>query len=215
MRELIASLLLSPDGGRTVADHRAELRAGEIFAENFRDDLELRTKVIDRFNSNPGHDAATSALAELLLRENDPAIAKLLNEQAPGRRYGIGTHFKLIAALAPPVDLIASIEDLLTKNIEPDDWALPYWMPALLRRTKIDSELQEKMYSALRRSNSVSLKSTLSALLNRAGGPDDYLKQYAAEELRKLQREGLPAFGFDLTSFSDRPLFQVLTELAA
>ena len=215
MRELIASLLLSQFGGRSVADHWAELRASEIFAEYFRSDLELRGKVIDTFKSNPEHTAAAGALAELLLREDDPYVRKLLTEQVQGRHYGIGTHFKLTAALSSPEGFIELIEELLTKNIEPDDWALSYWMPALLRRIKIDAELQEKMYSALCAANSVSLKLTLSALLSRGAGPADNLRRYAAEELRKLQQEPIPAIGFDLTSYSHRPLFQVLTELAA
>ena len=49
MRELIAPLLLTPYGARSVADHWAELRAGEIFAEYFREDSDLRAKVIDAF----------------------------------------------------------------------------------------------------------------------------------------------------------------------
>jgi hypothetical protein len=215
MRELIASLLLSQFGGRGVADHWAELRAGEIFAEYFRDDLELRGKIIDTFKANPEHTAAAGALAELLLREDDPDVGKLLSDLVQGRRYGIGTHFKLIAALSSPEAFIESVEELLTKNIEPDDWALSYWMPALLRRIRIDDELQEKMYAALCKADSVSLKISLSALLSRGAGPADNLKRYAAEELQKLQQEPIPAIGFDLTSYAHRPLFQVLTELAA
>jgi hypothetical protein len=145
MRELIASLLISPFGGGTVADHWAELRAGEIFAEYFRGDLELRGKVIDTFKANPEHTAAAGALAELLLREDDPDVGKLLSELVHGRRYGIGTHFKLIAALSSPEAFIESVEELLTKNIEPDE-ALSYWMPALLRRTRIDGELHRRSW---------------------------------------------------------------------
>jgi hypothetical protein len=215
MRELIASLLLSQFGGRSVADHWAELRAGEIFAEYFRDDLELRGKIIDTFKANPEHTATAGALAELLLREDDPDVGKLLSDLVQGRRYGIGTHFKLIAALSSPEAFIESVEELLTKNIEPDDWALSYWMPALLRRIRIDGELQEKMYAALCKADSVSLKISLSALLSRGAGPADNLKWYAAEGLQKLQQEPIPAIGFDLTSYAHRPLFQVLTELAA
>ena len=215
MRELIASLLLAPFGGRSVADHWAELKAGEIFAQYFRNDLELRNRVIDTFKSNPEHAAAAGALAELLLREDDPDLGKLLGEQVQGRRYTIGVHFKLIAALSPPEVFIEAIEDLLARDIEPDDWALSYWMPTLLRRINIDRELQEKMYAALCKAGDVSLKITLSALLNRGAGPADNLKQYAGDELQKLQQEPVPLIGFDLTSYTHRPLFQVLTELAA
>ena len=215
MRDLIASLLLSQFGGRSVADHWAELRAGEIFAEYFRGDLELRGKVIDTFKANPEHSAAAGALAEPLLREDDPDLGKLLSELVQGRHYGVGTHFKLIAALSSPEAFIESVEELLTTNIEPDDWALSYWMPTLLRRIRIDGELQKKMYAALCGADFVSLKTTLSALLSRGAGPADNLKRYAAKELQKLQRDPIPAIGFDLTSYAHRPLFQVLTELAA
>ncbi len=71
MRELLESLLLGPYGGRTVADHWAALRAGEIFAEHFRRDQELRSKLIDAFKANPENAAAAGALAELLLREDE------------------------------------------------------------------------------------------------------------------------------------------------
>ena len=71
MRDLLTSMLLAPFGGRTNADHWAELRAGEIFAEHFRDDRELRGRVIDAFNANPENDRAAGALAELLLREEE------------------------------------------------------------------------------------------------------------------------------------------------
>ena len=214
-RDLVTSLLLSPYGGRTAADHWAELRAGEIFAEYFRDDRELRRKVIDAFNANPENEAAAGALAELLLHEHDSDLRELLVEKVRGRRHRVGTHFKIIAALASCEVFIELIEEFLTKDIEPDNWSLPYWVPALLRRIKLDGELQEKMHSALAKANSVSLRVTLSALLGRGAGPADKLREYARNELRKLQHDRIPAIGFDLTINAHRPLFQVLTELAA
>ncbi len=71
------------------------------------------------------------------------------------------------------------------------------------------------MRSALAGTTSTSLKVTLLALLARGMGPADNLSQYAKDELRKLQEDAVPAIGFDLTSAAHRPLFQVLTEIAA
>ena len=214
-RDLVTSLLLSPYGGRTAADHWAELRAGEIFAEYFRDDRELRRKVIDAFNVNPENEAAAGALAELLLHEHDSDLRELLVEKVRVAAIGLAPDFKIIAALASCEVFIELIEEFLTKDIEPDNWSLPYWVPAAVRRIKLDGELQEKMYSALAKANSVSLRVTLSALLGRGAGPADKLREYARNELRKLQHDRIPAIGFDLTINAHRPLFQVLTELAA
>ena len=146
MRDLVASLLLPPLGGRSVADHWAELRAGEIFAEYFRDS-DLRGKVMAAFKANPENGRAAAALAELLLRENDPAVEDLLVAGVRSRAYGVGTHFKLVAALSSPEVFIEAIEELLTRNIDPDTWSLPYWVPTLVRRVKIDGELRKKMFA--------------------------------------------------------------------
>jgi len=215
MRELIATLLLTPFWARSVADHWAELRAGEIFAEYFRGDSDLRAKVIDAFRTNADNAGAAGALAELLLREDDAAVEQLLVAGVQGRRYGVGTHFKLVAAFSSADAFIDEISRLLTRDIEPDDWSLPYWVPALVRRIKIDAELRAKMLEALGAVVSVSTKVTFTALLARAAGSTDQLKAYAAEELRKLQADPIPAIGFDLTSYAHRPLFQLMTELAA
>ncbi len=215
MRDLLMSLLLSAIGGRSAADHWAELRAGEIFAEHFRGDRELRGKVVDAFKANPANAAAAGALAELLLREDDPALADLLVEEVRGRRYSVGTHFKLMAVLASSENLIELIAEFLTRDIEQDKWSFPYWTPTLVRRVKLDGELRENMCGALAAANSTSLKVTLSALLSCGLGPAENLSQYARDELRKLQQQPAPAIRFDLTNNAHRPLFQVLTEIAA
>jgi hypothetical protein len=214
-RELIASLLLTPFWARSIADHWAELRAGEIFAEYFRGDSDLRAKVIDAFRTNADNAGAAGALAELLLREDDAAVEQLLVAGVQGRHYGVGTHFKLIAALASPEAFIEEISGLLTRDIDPDEWSLPYWVPALVRRIEMDAELRAKMLEVFSAAASVSMKLTFAALLGRGAGSTDQLKAYAAEELRRLQADPIPAIGFDLTSYGHRPLFQLMTELAA
>lgn len=215
MRELIAQLLLTPYWARSVADHWAELRAGEIFAEYFRGDADLRAKVVDAFRTNPDNAGAAGALAEMLLREKDAAVEELLVAGVQGRRYGVGTHFKLIAALSSAKAFIDEVARLLTRDIEPDEWSLAYWVPALVRRIKIDGELRSKMLEALGAATSVSMKLTLAALLARSAGSTDRLKAYAAQELLKVEADPTPAIGLDLTRYAHRPLFPLLTDLAA
>lgn len=215
MADLISSLLLTPYRSRSSAEYWAELRAGEFFAEYFRGDEELRAKVIEAFYKRPQNEAAASALAELLLREDDANLEDMLREKAAGFRYGIGTHYKLIAALSSPDNFIKAIEDLLTREIEPEIWALRYWVPTLLRRIKADVELQDEIFSALTNAGTVSMKVTLAALLFRGAARSDRLKRYAIGELQRVQEDPIPAFGFDLTSYAHRPLFHVLIELAA
>ena len=214
-RDLVASLLLRRSGRGTRADHWAELRAGEVFAEYFRGDIGLRRQVIDAFRENPENSAAAGALAELLLRENDTDVAELLGEGVAGRGYPIGAHYKLMFALAAPEDVIHSMEELLGRTIDPDEWSLSYWVPTLLRRIKLDRELQEKMYSVLPTTRSTSLKVSLLTLLGRGAGQTDELRQYAAEELARVEADSIPAIGFDLTNYLHRPLFQALTEILA
>jgi hypothetical protein len=213
MRELIASLLLTPFRTRTVADHWAELRAGEIFAEHFRGDSDLRGKVVDAFSANAYNVGAAGALAELLLREDDAAVEALLISGIQGRSYAVGTHFKLVAALSSADAFIDEICRLLTRDI--GEWSLPYWVPALMRRINIDGELRSKILVALGTAASASMKLTLAALLARAAGSTDQLKAYAAEELRKLEADPIPVIALDLTTYAHRPLFHLLTELAA
>jgi hypothetical protein len=215
MRELIVPLLLTPFWARSVADHWAELRAGEIFAEYFRGDADLRAKVIDAFRTNPDNAGAAGALAELLLREDDAVVEELLVAGVQGRRYGVGTHFKLVAALSSADAFIDEVARLLTRDIEPDEWSLSYWVPALVRRIKIDGELRATMLEALGAATSVSMKLTLAALLARAAGSTDQLKAYAEQKLLKVEADPTPTIGLDLTSYAHRPLFQLLTELAA
>jgi hypothetical protein len=92
---------------------------------------------------------------------------------------------------------------------------VPYWVPALVRRIGIDNELRAKMLERLASATSVSMKLTLGGLLTRATGSSEGLTRYATDELRKLEADPIPAIGFDLSSYTHRPLFQLLNELAA
>lgn len=214
MRELLEAMLRSPFHGRTIGDLTAMLHAGQIFADYFRDDRELRNLVIETFNTHPASAMAVGALAELLLRENTPDLADSVFEGVRDQRYDAGTNFKLMAAFGSNEGVIETITDLLAKDIEQQSWAIPYCVPALVRRIKTDPSLQTHMRAALTQTSATSIKVTFAALLGRAMGPADELRQYAIQELRKLRHDSVPIVGFDLTTNSHRLLFQVLTELA-
>ena len=125
MRDLIHIPAFEPVRRRTAADHWAELRAGEIFAEYFRDDRELRRQVIDAFNANPEKGPRPAPWRSCCCVGEDTALGDLLAEKVRGRSYRVGTHFKLIAALASCEGFIEFIEDFLGKDIEPENWSLP------------------------------------------------------------------------------------------
>jgi hypothetical protein len=215
MRDLVASLLLKQNVPRSNAEYWAELRAGEFFAEYFIGDQDLRARVIDAVKAGPQNEAAVGALAELLLREDNASLEDILREKVSGVRYHLGTHYKLVAALSSPENFIEAIEELLTKDAEPQEWAMSYWVPTLLRRIKTDTELQDKIFSTFTKVESISMKVTLAALLLRGAARSDQIKQYAMGELQKVQENPIPSVGFDLTSYAHRPLFHLLTELAA
>jgi hypothetical protein len=214
MRELLDAMLRSPFHGRTIGDLTAILHAGQIFADYFRDDRELRNLAIQTFHAYPASPMAAGVLAELLLRENNRALADSVFEGVRQQRYDLGTNFKLMAVFASNEVIIETITDLLKTDIEPQSWAVPYWVPALVRRIATDPTLQAAMRMALTQAKTASVKVTLSALLGRAMSQADDLRQYAIEELGKLEKDPMPVIGLDLTTNAHRLLFQVLTELA-
>jgi hypothetical protein len=215
MRGLLETMLRRDFRGRTIGDITAILRAGQIFADYFRDDRDLRSLVMEAFNANPGNAMATGALVELLLREDNPDLAESVVERVRQHPYDVGTNYKLMAVFASNDDIIRAISDILARNIEPDRWAIPYWVPALVRRIATDATLQADMRTALTQADSVSLEVTLWSFLGTATGRADDLRQQAAAELDKLDDEIEPAIGFDLLTNSHRLLFQVLTEIIA
>lgn len=212
MRGLLETMLRSFHG-RTIGDITAILRAGQVFADYFRDDRDLRNLVMDAFNANPGNAMAAGALAELLLRENNPDLAESVIERVRQYPYDVGTNHKLMAVFASNEDIIRAVGDILAGDIEANRWAIPYWVPALVRRIATDATLQADMHTALTQTDSLSLRLSLWSLLGSAAGRGDDLLQLATAELRRLDEEIEPAIGFDLLTNSHRLLFQVLTEI--
>jgi len=213
MRGLLETMLRRNFRGRTIGDITAILRAGQVFADYFRDDRDLRSLVMDAFSANPGNATAAGALAELLLRESNPELAESVVERVRQHPYDVGTNYKLMAVFASNDDIIRTIEDILSRDLEPDRWAIPYWVPALVRRIATDATLQADMHTALTHADSLSLKATLWSFLGTATRRADDLRQRAAAELDKLHEEIEPAIGFDLLTNSHRLLFQVLMEI--
>lgn len=212
MRELLESMLHKGRIGRTIGDFTAISRAGQIFADYFRDDHELRGRVIDAFNADPSNTMATGALAELLLRENNRNLADAVFTQVTQQRHDRCTNHKLMAVFASNEAIVTSITELLAKGMEEESWAIPHWVPALVRRIATDISLQTDIRAALMQTNSTSVKVTFWSLLGRAAVHTDDLRQLATEELRKLDGELEPIIGFDLLTNSHRLMFQVLTE---
>ncbi|MEH2567133.1 NACHT domain-containing protein [Bradyrhizobium sp. AZCC 2289] len=213
MRELLETMLRDSLHGRTIGDITAMLHGGQIFADYFHDDRALRALAIDAFNAYPGNAMATGALVEILLRENDRALADSVFERVRDRQYDTGTNLKLMAAFSSSEGVIETLTDFLAEDIEQQSWAIPYWVPALVRRIKADPTLQTHMRAALAQASVASIKVTFAALLGRGMGSADDLRQYAIEELDRLNKDPIPVIGYDLTTNSHRLLFQVLTEL--
>jgi hypothetical protein len=212
MRELLEAMVRRDFRGRTIGDLTAILKASQVFADYFRDDPNLRQLVIQSFNANPANPVATCALAELLLREDNPDLADSVIERVRQTPYDVGTNRKLMAVFASNEDIIRELADILSKDIESDRWALRYWTPALVRRIATDTSLQADMAAALTRENSASVRITLWSFLGEAGRTEE-LRRQATAELNRLDGTPEPIIGFDLRTDAYRLLFQVLTEI--
>jgi hypothetical protein len=213
MRELLETMLRHNFPGPTIGDINAILRASQVFADYFRDDQDLRRLTIDAFNANPANAVATGALAELLLREEDRNLADTVFERAQQSPYDVGTNYKLMAVFASNEAIIRTIGEILARDIEPDKWAIPYWVTALVKRIATDASLQADMAAVLTQENSASVRVTLWSLLGGAIDRTDGLRRQATEELRRLDEVPEPVIGFDLLTNSYRLLFQILTEI--
>jgi hypothetical protein len=213
MRELLETMIRHGFPGPTIGHLTAMLKAGQVFADYFREDQDLRRLAIDAFNANPANATATGALAELLLREDNPDLADSVVERVRQTPYDVGTNYKLMAVFATNGDVMRAISEILAEDIEPNRWAIPYWVPALVRRIATDTSLQADMAAALVQENSTSVRVTLWSLLGGAIGHTDGLRRQATEELNRLGELPEPTIGFDLLTDSYRLLFQLLTEI--
>lgn len=207
MRNLIIPALTTSNCG-----HWEGLIAGEIFAEHFGDDADLRGQIVEYFMCNPkGFGAA--ALAELVLRRPDSALESLLREKTKGTKYDIATHFKLRAALFVPRIMIEDLEKLLTTDLSKiHEWHFPRWVPAIVRRIERDSAVQDLLHAAITPSASASVKTSFATLLSRAAGVGERLRVIAVRELDRTESEVMPEVGFDLSSQTYRLVRQVLIE---
>lgn len=208
MRNLILPVLTTSN-----SQYWEKLIAGEIFAEHFGEDAELRRQVVEHFVRDP-QGAGAAALAELVLRRPDFELQRLLREKTKDAEYDIATHFKLVAALSTPTIVIEALEKLLTADLsEIHEWQFPRWVPAMVRRIENDSACKDLLHSAITPMASASVKASFVSLLSRASGVDERLRAFADCELKRMESEGMPEVGFDLSSQSYRLVRQVLIEV--
>jgi hypothetical protein len=208
-RQLVQSTLMSDE-----PQYWAMLIAGEIFAEQFAGDQDFRNRLIERFSHEP-RGAATGALAELLLRHRDDQTASLLRSRSQGVGYDIATHFKLVAAISKPENVGRALEGALSEKFEDiHSWHFPRWVPAVMRRIEMDSEVQAVLHSLLKKSTSPSVKVSIASLLGKAAGVEDRLVAFASDELRRSETLAAPEVGLDMYSQAYRIVPHVLMELA-
>lgn len=207
MRELIVPALTTFG-----AQYWEGLIAGEIFAEHFGEDAELRRQVVEHFVRDP-RGAGAAALAELVLRRPDPELERLLREKTGDAKYDIATHFKLVAALSAPRIVVEALEKLLTADLsEIHEWQFPRWVPAMVRRIEKDLAVQDFLHAAITPMASASVKASFASLLSRGSGVDERLRAFAVRELDRTESEGMSEVGFDLSSQTYRLVRQVLIE---
>jgi hypothetical protein len=216
MRDILVSLFEDRTGdfGRSNAEHWGILKAGEIFAEHFAGDDALRQLAIDTFDADPTHDASVVALSELLLRKPNTELRNLMRTRTAELNYSIGTFFKLIAALATPEVFVDEVELRLFSERVMGSVGIQYWMPTLLRRIRLDEEVQEEIFTDMTTGLPATTKVPLLAMLGRALGPTDRVRLLAVAELEDLQQVSAPQIVFDVTTQAWRPAWQILTDLA-
>ena len=207
MRDLVLAALT-----RFSAQYWEGLIAGEIFAEHFGEDAELRREVVAHILC-ARQGTGEAALADLLLRHPDPDLERSLREKATGAQYDVATHFKLVAALSGPPTVVHALENFLTRDLsEINAWQLPLWIPAMIRRIEKDPDVQDLLHAALTRTPSPSVRASLVSMLARAAGVDERLRTFVGWELERTESEAMPEVGFDLSSESYRLVRHVLIE---
>jgi hypothetical protein len=212
LRAMVLERLTVPTRG----EYWDGLVAGEIFAEQFATDGEIRSAVVAAFERAPYNFAATAALAELLVRDNDTNLEALLRQKATGINHDVATHFKLVAALSSPDKVVAALRQLLANlPVELYELQLPRWVPALTRRIERDTELQSALLQALVPDTPSSIKASFVSLLEQAAGPSKALTEYVSAELRRASIAPFPEIGFDLGSQRNRVVAHLLTETLA
>lgn len=207
MREFILAAFTQSRG-----QYWQTLIAGEILAEHFAEDADLRRQVVAHvLRAPPG--PGDGALAELLLRRPDPELERALREKTREASYDVATHFKLVAALASPPRVVEALEDLLTRDLsETNEFHFPRWISAVVRRIEKDSAVQERLQVQLTSDASPSKKASFVSLLARAAGVSERLRTFAISELDRTNLKAMPEVGFDLSSQSYRLIRHVLIE---
>lgn len=207
MRKLIVPALTTSN-----RQYWESLIAGEIFAEHFGEDAELRRQVVEHFVRDP-RGAGAAALAELVLRRPDPELERLLREKTGDAEYDIATYFKLVAALSAPRIVFEALKKLLTADLsESTNGNFRVGCRRWSAGSKKDSAVQDLLHAAITPMASASVKASFASLLSRASGVNERLRAIAVREYDRTQSEGMPEVGFDLSSQTYRLVRQVLIE---
>jgi hypothetical protein len=218
MRELIMPLLLTrgfiPGQGFTNVDVWAGMIAADLFAEHFADSPVLLRQVTDVFVTNPSMPFAASALAEVVLRQQDPELGEMLADRVAGEPYPMVSSFKLLAAVASGEEIVQQLLMLMSKDLSHTaSWNCSYWVPSLLRRIEQEPEVAEKLIEAVPTTTSVSTRISFLALACRSGNGRLKYRQALIDEAERLSKETAPSVGFDVTSGSKRLAAHVIQEL--
>lgn len=208
--ERLRGLVLSQLVPKRVVDYQAGLLAAEIFADQFADDREMRSDVLESFRKNP-HGAAAGALAELAVRHPAPELTRTLRERAIGERYDLPTHFRLMAALASADNVVEDArEQVTTFELSAEPYRTLTWPSALSRRVIADKELQSKLSSALVGIPSATVRMALLSWIHGAIGVDGQLRPSITRELVRESEQAIPTAVFDVSSGSTTTLRQML-----
>lgn len=209
LRNLILDQLTKPEQ----SEYWGSLVAGEIFAEQFSHDMEMRRLIIEEFEQNPTGNAAT-ALAELILREKNSEIKELLLDKTKDVDFDIASHFKLVAALSQPESILNQLRKFLN-DIPLDIFNLQIsrWMPAMIRRFENDHQVRSVVQETLSAKSSSSEKVSFVSMLINSSSANKSLKDFANAELQNSGSINMPKIGFDLMSQEYRIVNQVIIEV--
>lgn len=221
LRALITRLLLPTEDERHFNRGRdfeywGTLVAAEVYAQQFSDDIELRTQLIASAAAGDEWTPLYAALAELLLVHSDAATAELLRERSRGLQLDFATFFKIGSAIGRPDALIEGLFQALQPS-NADDVAhnSPRWLPAIVRRLEQDQFARADFVAALRETDQPTRLCSLFGLLRRAAGDDNELRDLARQKLLNFSGRPAPVVGFDIVSGENISLLPLLNELAS
>jgi hypothetical protein len=186
------------------------LTAGEVLGRHFAPDRGLEDNLISNVNSNPRDSGSIMALCE-----GWPASERFL-AMGPlflGNEFPIPVSFRLTAVFSPSDRFVETLT-WAANNLQGDLWeALPHWLPAIIRRLKIDDEAYGLMREMLFAQPSPAMKVSFPGILVRARTLDDDLRNWCRTECVKRKDVVVGEIGMDLIAGQQRLVAQSLFDL--